>query len=419
MNVLVVSSKYLPEYSGSGLRAHKTYKRLARKFAVRFDVLCDSVAVGGSGHYRYEDVIVHRVAVMVGQTVAGASRTGPVRRLLHAGRHRLNYLIEAAMVFRFLVTKRGRYDAFHVFGNTNVTSAALTFAKIFRIPTVVEFTSDRSSPHAYEPVPVQWIWGSRFPPFFRIVCISPKLQEMCRAFGYEDNVWCRPNPVDESRFFPDLDKRAEYRRKHTKFGVDDVVLCYIAKFMPSKQQHFLIKVVQRLPDRYRLVLVGPLVDSGPLAIRDRSYFASIQSDVGKLGLSQRVIIVPSFVEWPEEYMKLSDVFVFPSTDEGLGTPVLEAIACGIPVVAHRMDGITDAWIENGKSGYLSELDVDEFATKVEEAVRIPREMLLTEARRILATASTSVIDQHYYELLREVRHAAQRSENDAETPRVH
>ena len=43
MKVLLVSSKYLPEYSGSGLRAHNLYKRLCRKFDIDYDVLCNSL----------------------------------------------------------------------------------------------------------------------------------------------------------------------------------------------------------------------------------------------------------------------------------------------------------------------------------------------------------------------------------------
>ena len=43
INVLVVSSKYPPEYAGSGLRAHKTYKRMSGKFGFSYSVLSGSV----------------------------------------------------------------------------------------------------------------------------------------------------------------------------------------------------------------------------------------------------------------------------------------------------------------------------------------------------------------------------------------
>ena len=43
MKVLVISSKYPPEYSGSGLRAHNTYLRLLEKYAVKNSYLSDAV----------------------------------------------------------------------------------------------------------------------------------------------------------------------------------------------------------------------------------------------------------------------------------------------------------------------------------------------------------------------------------------
>ena len=43
MKVLLVSSKYQPEYSGSGFRAHHLYKRLSSKFKINYDVVCNSL----------------------------------------------------------------------------------------------------------------------------------------------------------------------------------------------------------------------------------------------------------------------------------------------------------------------------------------------------------------------------------------
>ena len=43
MKVLLVSSKYQPEYSGSGFRAHHLYLRLSSKFNINYDVVCNSL----------------------------------------------------------------------------------------------------------------------------------------------------------------------------------------------------------------------------------------------------------------------------------------------------------------------------------------------------------------------------------------
>ena len=48
MKILLVSSKYHPEYSGSGLRAHNTYKRLKKNYKIEFNVLSNSIALNGN-----------------------------------------------------------------------------------------------------------------------------------------------------------------------------------------------------------------------------------------------------------------------------------------------------------------------------------------------------------------------------------
>ena len=45
MKILVLSSKYHPEYSGSGFRAHSTYKRLKNKYKLDFDLITNSIFI--------------------------------------------------------------------------------------------------------------------------------------------------------------------------------------------------------------------------------------------------------------------------------------------------------------------------------------------------------------------------------------
>jgi len=59
----------------------------------------------------------------------------------------------------------------------------------------------------------------------------------------------------------------------------------------------------------------------------------------------------SFTDTPERYMAGADVFCLPSYREGFGMTIIEAAACGVPTVASRIYGITDA-VEDGKTGLL-------------------------------------------------------------------
>ncbi|MDA1347821.1 MAG: glycosyltransferase family 4 protein [Chloroflexi bacterium] len=399
-NVLLVSSKYPPEYSGSGLRAHKTYKRLARKFGVRFDVLCGSVTFDRSESYEYDGARVFRVTPGVPFFSGPPESANDGHSLRRRARAKLDYLFEILRVFTHLLPQRKNYDLIHIFGSSRVTSGAVSFAKVFDIPFMLEITSDRQSPHVYEPCIVKLIRGSSFPSSTQIVCGSEKQREMCRRHGYVDNVWCRPHPVDETKFFPEASRKREYRCRYTGFREDDTVLSYVAKFMPTKNQLFLIDVMRLLPERFKLVMGGPVVTLGPLSGRDVSYLDGVRGTIARHELGNRVEIVEGFIDSPAEFMKLADVYVLPSTSEGLPNPLLEAVACGVPVVANRLEGITDTWIDPGKNGFVSGLDPREFADKVIAAAQIPAASLAEESQRALAAASTEVIDRQYWDRIK-------------------
>jgi glycosyltransferase involved in cell wall biosynthesis len=78
-------------------------------------------------------------------------------------------------------------------------------------------------------------------------------------------------------------------------------------------------------------------------------FEQIQQICG-LAIVERVHRV-SFTNNPERYMAAADVFCLPSYREGFGQVIIEAGASGVPSVASRIYGITDA-VEEGKTGLL-------------------------------------------------------------------
>lgn len=70
-----------------------------------------------------------------------------------------------------------------------------------------------------------------------------------------------------------------------------------------------------------------------------------------LGLSENIAFL-GFKENPYKYMKNSSVFVLSSIQEGFGNVIIEAMACGVPVVSTNCPAGPGEIIENGKNGIL-------------------------------------------------------------------
>jgi glycosyltransferase involved in cell wall biosynthesis len=390
MKVLMVASKYPPEYAGPGVRLHRTYARLAKmdgeKAAIERRVICNSVEFSGDADYIHDGVAVRRIS---SARLHDEEQTG---RLRHAAK----VYSEAARTLPALA--REACDAIHVFGTAASPATAILWARLRRIPLVIELVTAGASPSQSLPG-LSRLWRSRLHERTLIVAISEKLRRTCASLGFERNVWCRPNPVDEARFAPpEPEAGALLRRELTPFTADDKLLCSVAKFMPQKNQLFLIEMLATLPASYKLILAGPVVDSGPLASRDQEYLGAIRARIAELKLEDRVHLVPEFVD-AAAYMKLADVYLMPNLLEGLGTPLLEALACGLPVVANRGEASFAEWIAEGKSGFLCDLDAIAWREAVRSAVKLPPQIRTYFADKIRHNAGTLAIDRDFTRLL--------------------
>lgn len=101
-------------------------------------------------------------------------------------------------------------------------------------------------------------------------------------------------------------------------------------------------VLERVPDA-RLLLVGAGVED-----------ANIRSRIDELGIAERVVMAGLRDDVPQ-IMRGSTLVLLPSRSEAVPTVLIEAAACGRPIVATRAGGNWEA-LEDGRSGLLVELD---------------------------------------------------------------
>lgn len=135
-------------------------------------------------------------------------------------------------------------------------------------------------------------------------------------------------------------------------------LIFVGRLIREKHVDLLVEAVSLLqndlPDiRCTIVGDGPQRQSLGIKVRD-------------LGLSDSIRFT-GFLENPEDViacLKSSRVFVFPSTREGFGISVLEALACGIPVVTVDEPGNASRVFARDGCGLLCALNAGDLAEKV-------------------------------------------------------
>lgn len=92
----------------------------------------------------------------------------------------------------------------------------------------------------------------------------------------------------------------------------------------------------------------------------------IQNVIKECELTEQVRYM-GYCSKPEKILQGADLFLFPSIREGLGMAALEALACGVPVIALDNRG-TREYMVDGKNGYVCrENSIDAFAEKLQNA----------------------------------------------------
>lgn len=384
----------MPEYSGSGFRAHNLYKRLLdTNSQINLRVICSSTEHNSCKKYEYDGFTINRIACKKFERLSS--------NFFRAIQITSNFKSERDATLIYLESLKNRPDLIHVFGKSYVTATVLDYARRNKIPAIIELCNEMDTPFQFVPFLNRIKVSTKLPASYRLICISEMLKKMALANGIcEKNIWCRPNPVDEKRFAPvKTITKMNLRQKLTKFTKDDLVIVYIAKFRPSKNHKFLIDVIEKLPNNFKLIMGGPLVDNGPEAELHKNNYKNIKNMICEKKLEDKVHLFNGFITNMEEYYQMSDVYAFPTLQEALGTPMLEAISSAVPVVANRLKDVTDIWIKDGKNGYLAKMNVDDFAEKIEKASIIPKKIMLQSSAALLKVAGTEALDKQYLNLI--------------------
>jgi len=200
----------------------------------------------------------------------------------------------------------------------------------------------------------------------RIVAFSANERDaMVRLYGADaSRIAVAPCGVDLSLFRP-LDQR----QAREKLGLNGGnVFLYVGRLEPLKGVELLLHAAAHLETcrPMRVLVVGGDANGDQQVDRLRSLARSLQMDsvfdfVGRVDQEELPL-----------YYNAADVCVVPSYYESFGLAALESMACGTPVVAARVGGLSTV-VQHGRTGYLK-------SWRCPEAFASSLEMIISNAR---------------------------------------
>ena len=156
-----------------------------------------------------------------------------------------------------------------------------------------------------------------------------------------------PNFVDLNAYRRDL--QPCHRSKLSEPG--EKIIMHISNFRPVKRVEDVVRVFAGIAPQVpsRLVLIGDGPDRG-----------RAQQLADELGVASRTIFLGK-QESVAELLACADLFLLTSSTESFGLVALEAMACGVPVVATRVGGVSEV-VPHDQAGWLAEVgDVETMA----------------------------------------------------------
>lgn len=172
----------------------------------------------------------------------------------------------------------------------------------------------------------RWAWRQAD----RLFAVSDSLRQLAiRQGAAAEKIDVVGNGVDCTTFYRENKQQA---RAALGLADDDQVLITVAGLVPRKGFHLVIEAMTQLPASVKYVIVGGASAEG-------DYQLMLEQQVARLGLGSRVLFVgPKAKSQLRHYLSAANLFVLASANEGWANVILEAMACGVPVLASDVGG---------------------------------------------------------------------------------
>jgi D-inositol-3-phosphate glycosyltransferase len=228
---------------------------------------------------------------------------------------------------------------------------------------------------------------------------SVEAEQIASLYGADpDRIRIVPLGVDHAFFGPGHRPQA---RRALGLPLDGRLLLFVGRIQPLKCADCAVETLAELrqpgDEPYRLVVVG-----GPSGPHGEKSLQGLIDLADARGVRDRVhLIDPQPHELLSSYYRAADVCIVPSRSESFGLVALEAAACGTPVVASAVGGLTTL-VDHGRTGFLVEDPTPErYAAAVRRvfdaplvAERLSTASVLRARRYTWRAAAGALLDLH-------------------------
>ena len=176
-----------------------------------------------------------------------------------------------------------------------------------------------------------------------------------------------PNTLDPYFELPNRFSKPGYLNKRYGIKEGDNILFTLTRLNSNEGYKGYDKVIRVLP---MLLQQGIQVKYILAGKADAAEEQRMKALISELKLEQHVMM-PGYIADEEvtDHYLLSDVFVMPSKGEGFGIVYLEAMACGLPVIAGNKDGSTEALQFGALGTLINPDDTNELYTAIKTVVQ--------------------------------------------------
>ncbi|MFC0877967.1 glycosyltransferase [Saccharicrinis sp. FJH2] len=130
--------------------------------------------------------------------------------------------------------------------------------------------------------------------------------------------------------------------------------------------HILTEAVAALPDNLKQNIKVVYIGQG----REKE---NLENQISSAGLNQTIKLA-GFQKEPASFLRKASLFVLLSENEGISNALIEAMACGVPVLTTDSGGSTE-FIGSGQNGFIVEPNAETVANKLIELIQMPNNIL--------------------------------------------